>query len=416
MNKIQILILLILFAFSNVLQAQTKDEIEAQRLIAASQTGGAPVFFKVEPKGVKLVDTGKTNYPTEFIIRGGLPNFFYKARKGTSLRLGFIGGSITKGDGMYRNQSANYIQSMFPKAKMMGLNAGVSGTGSDLGACRLSEQILKYNPDIVFIEFAVNGAYPQGVEGIIRQIRQFNAHIDICLLYTMGVGQGAIYASGGVPKQIQGLEKLAEHYGIPSIHMGLSIGILEKDGAVVWKGDPSVETTKIVFSKDGTHPLPAGGNLYAAAVARSFEKMKILDNEFPPKQNSFDELQIQYFIEEAILHGEIRIRGSKIKYFRELKMLLLIALDGKYCFTTEPIIVELIHCGVSKIGNLKLNFKTISELIDVVKGFENLLVDSSQLDENDRKVLEDIVALRASQLEFRAMLYSENNPRIARLI
>ena len=42
---------------------------------------------------------------------------------------------------------------------MIGLNAVISGTGSDLGAFRVSEQLLKYKPDLIFIEFAVNGAF-----------------------------------------------------------------------------------------------------------------------------------------------------------------------------------------------------------------------------------------------------------------
>src|SRR5690606_36001811 len=104
-----------------------------------------------------------------------------------------IGGSITQGNVCYRPQTAKYLQSMFPDVPLKAINAGVSGTGTDLGACRLQDQLLQYHPDLIFVEFAVNGAYAPGMEGIIRQIWQFDPEIDICLIYTINNGQTKIY-------------------------------------------------------------------------------------------------------------------------------------------------------------------------------------------------------------------------------
>jgi hypothetical protein len=163
---------------------------------------------------------------------------------------------------------------MFPGIKMNGINAGVSGTGSDLGVCCLYDQVLKYNPDLIFVEFAVNGALPDGVEGIVRQIWKYNPQIDICLIYTISAGQTKIYAQGNVPGNIRNLEKIADHYAVPSVHMGLQASILEKQGRLIWKSDSLGSKSQIVFSADGTHPLEAGGNLYAEAIARSMLKMK----------------------------------------------------------------------------------------------------------------------------------------------
>ena len=221
-----------------------------------------------------VIQTQNFSDPNEFIIRDGLPNFFNKIRKGQDVTIGYLGGSITRADNQYRMQSAKFIQSRFPSIKVTGINAGVSGTGSDLGACRLHEQLLKYDPDLIFVEFAVNGAYQEGVEGIIRQIRKYNPLIDICLIYTISTGQCKIYAEGNVPENIRNLEKIADYYAIPSVHMGLQASMLEKQGKLIWKSDSTTISSQILFSADGTHPLEAGENLYAEAIARAMLKME----------------------------------------------------------------------------------------------------------------------------------------------
>ena len=164
---------------------------------------------------------------------------------------------------------------MFPKSKMIGINAGISGTGSDLGAFRVSEQLLKYKPDLVFIEFAVNGAFAPGVEGIIRQTKKRLPQTDICLIYTISEGQTQTYTLGQIPKNISNLEAVANHYQITSIHLGLSVAFMEQEGKLIWKGNKNNNPeNKIIFSNDGLHPTPQGGNLYAAAIARTFEALK----------------------------------------------------------------------------------------------------------------------------------------------
>ena len=259
------------------------QNVAQQSLIAASQAGASPLYFYPEAFDWPLIQPSGFSNPGEFNLRDGLSNFFNKLKSDKPVTIGYLGGSITRTDNQYRVQSAKFVQSLFPKAKITGINAGVSGTGTDLGACRLHEQLLKYNPDLVFVEFAVNGAFAEGMEGIIRQIWKFNPKIDICLIYTITDGLGKIYAGGGVPQHIAKLELLAGHYGIPSIHLGMEAAFLEKNNKLIWKGNPDQEKDKIVFSADGVHPLEAGGNLYAGAIARAILKMK---NQHSSKKHS----------------------------------------------------------------------------------------------------------------------------------
>ncbi|RXK86964.1 SGNH/GDSL hydrolase family protein [Filimonas effusa] len=250
--------------------AQSEEE---KRLIAASQADASPLYFNPDTKEVPSVEPGHFFDAKECNVRGGLPNFLTKLKAGKPVTIGYIGGSITQGAFCYRPQSAKFISSMFPGIKKTWLNAGVSGTGTDLAACRIHEQLLKYSPDLVFVEFAVNGAYAPGMEGIVRQIIRFNPNIDICFIYTLANGQTTAYQQNSIPSNIEGLEKVAEYYKLPSVHMGMEAAQLEKEGKLIWKGAADTANGRIVFSNDGIHPLHAGGNLYAAAIARAFIKM-----------------------------------------------------------------------------------------------------------------------------------------------
>jgi lysophospholipase L1-like esterase len=272
MNKHLYCLLLVICCGACLSSANAQTEAE-RKLIAASQTGSSPLYFNPVADNVPLIEPGSYYNEQECTIRDGLPNFFAKVKAGKPVSMGYIGGSITQGIYCYRTQSAKYISSLYPNTSFKWMNAGVSGTGTDLGACRIGDQLLKYHPDLIFVEFAVNGAYQPGMEGIIRQIIRDNPSTDICLIYTLLNGQTKVYSEGKIPENIQGLENIARHYNIPSIHLGMEAAQLEKEDKLVWKGTTETANGRIVFSNDGIHPLKEGGNIYAAAIARGFKKM-----------------------------------------------------------------------------------------------------------------------------------------------
>lgn len=240
--------------------------------IAASQAGASPLYFDVAASGVPSVKPGTFYHAQECQVRAGLPDFFEKINQGKEVVVAFIGGSITQANFCYRLQTARYLEQHYPAARFKWINAGVSGTGTELGAFRIGEQVLQHKPDLIFIEFAVNGAYPDAMEGMIRQTIKKDPGTDICLLYTIQNGQTAFYQKREIPPNIRGLERVAAYYGLPAVHLGMEAASLEVEGKLTWKG--AAPDDKILFSEDGIHPATAGGNLYAAAIARAFEKMK----------------------------------------------------------------------------------------------------------------------------------------------
>ena len=219
--------------------------------------------------------------------RGGLPNFFAKLQTGGEVRIAYLGGSITAQEG-WRPKTLGWFQEQFPSAKVSEINAAIGGTGSDLGVFRLNHDVLDQKPDLLFVEFAVNdaGAPVQQIyrcmEGIIRQTWKHDPSTDICFVYTLAGNMLQTLQEGHFPRSASAMEKLAEHYGIPSIHLGMEVARLEKAGKLIFKGDkPKTEAEKvavagkILFSPDAVHPYTDSGHqLYLEAIVRSVPRIQ----------------------------------------------------------------------------------------------------------------------------------------------
>jgi len=231
------------------------------------------LIFDTGRSDIPIIETSDNAIPDECMVRAGLPHFSSKIKNGEACTVAFLGGSITQGGFCYRLQLAKYLENHYPDVKFTWINAGVPGTGTDLGVFRVDEQVLTANPDLVFIEFSANGGYTPAMEGIIRKIHAHDADTDICLLYSATESHMRQYQHGEVPEVVAEQERLATHYNLPSIHMARKAAVLESDGKLLWKGSKDESTDKIVFSYDGLHPAKAGGNLYAQAIARSLDKI-----------------------------------------------------------------------------------------------------------------------------------------------
>ncbi len=219
---------------------------------------------------------------TECRERGGLPNCLAKLRAGGEVRIAYLGGSITAQDG-WRPKSLNWFREQFPRAKVSEINAAIGGTGSDLGVFRLRHDVLEHKPDLLFVEFAVNdsGTPPQQIyrcmEGIVRQTWKNDPATDLCFVYTLTGDMLPTLQEGHFPRAASAMENVADHYGIPSIHMGLEVARLEKAHKLIFKAaKPATEAEKaasagmILFSPDGVHPYTDSGHqLYLEAIARS---------------------------------------------------------------------------------------------------------------------------------------------------
>src|SRR6185295_12521558 len=112
------------------------------------------------------------------------------------------------------------------------------------------------------------------------QTWRHDSTIDICFVYTLAGNMLETLQQERFPRSATAMEKVADHYGIPSIHMGVEVARLEKAGKLIFKGEkPKTEAEraalgdKILFSPDAVHPYTdTGHQIYMEAVVRSMTR------------------------------------------------------------------------------------------------------------------------------------------------
>ncbi|MEI6142600.1 MAG: SGNH/GDSL hydrolase family protein [Mariniphaga sp.] len=202
-----------------------------------------------------------------------------------------------------------WFKKQYPKSSFTEINAAIGGTGSDFGVFRLNDHVLKFKPDLVFVEFAVNdGGTPEekiirSMEGIVRQIWQQNPKTDICFVYTLKDSFLEPARQGQMPTSALTMEKVADHYKIPSINFAVEVSKMVFANQLFLK-DASKEINGIkVFSPDGVHPYPETGHvIYQGAIARSFETMGAVNRFKPIKHKLLKPIAKDYFSNTKMLN------------------------------------------------------------------------------------------------------------------
>ncbi|AHF91789.1 acyl-CoA thioesterase [Opitutaceae bacterium TAV5] len=228
--------------------------------------------------------------------RDGLPNVTARIKAGKTVRVAYLGGSITAASG-WRVLTTDFLKREFPAAKIEEIFAAISGTDSAFGACRVKPQVLDHEPDLLFVEYAVNDiGMPEErirttMEGIVRQTWRANPDADICFVYTVSQTQLADYEAGRDSPTPRAMDAVADHYGIPSIHLGVEVAHQVTAGKLVARGSAQGNDAggrdregRIVFTADGIHPLPAGHRLYASVIGPALAEM--LKQPAPPRPHT----------------------------------------------------------------------------------------------------------------------------------
>ena len=205
--------------------------------------------------------------------RLGLPHL---AAPGSELRVAYFGGSITAAANGWRTLTTEHLRTRFPNTTVSEISAGLPGTGSDLGACRVQRDVLRHRPDLLFVEFAVNDTntpperIERTMEGIVRQTWRADPRIEIVFVYTVSTPGLTDLQAGKYPPPAQAMERVAAHYGIPSLHFGIEVVQRIAAGSLVFK-NPALPDDKRTFSTDGVHPTTAGHRVYSATLIRALQ-------------------------------------------------------------------------------------------------------------------------------------------------
>jgi len=233
---------------------------------------------KVVPPSPEAKKTASVSYPWQnysgplkqnwFELRNGLKNsqhVFEKTKKGT---VAFVGGSIT---GMpWRKIVMANLKKRFPDTEFTFILAGVGSTGTMYGAFRLDRDVIqKGKVDLLFEEAAVNDVAigrttdqsVRGMEGIVRRARQANLLMDVVMMHFACPEKLEDYEKGNTPEVIQGFDKVAERYGVPTLDLTREVYERIKRGEFSWRDD---------FK--GVHPSPFGQQLYADSIERLLDE------------------------------------------------------------------------------------------------------------------------------------------------
>ncbi len=218
----------------------------------------------------------------EITVRNGLPNFYKKLKAGKEVKIAFLGGSITRAGNGYRDQLLKSLREQYPSNSITEIMAAVSGTGSDFGACRVNEHVIRHQPDLLFVEFAVNDnkmlmkLVRETMEGVVRQTWKANKATDICFIYTFSSENLTTLQKGLFPPSVSAMEAVAEYYGIPSIHMGLAVVNEISKGKMLIQGKREENNATPLFSYDGVHPLPETGHrIYTGVLLKNLNQLNI---------------------------------------------------------------------------------------------------------------------------------------------
>lgn len=192
-------------------------------------------------------------------------NVMKKAEAGEEITVGFIGGSITEGisagDSLcYAKLTHEALCEMFPDTAVNYVNAGLSGTPSVLGVVRAERDLFgDKQPDIIFIEFAVNDGneqqYKDCYESLVKKCLDKENQPAVALLFTVLKNRYSCQPQMAV---------VGEHYGLPMISVGNALNPMFDAGLMQWEA----------YSDDESHPNIWGHELVKDFLMNYFTKVK----------------------------------------------------------------------------------------------------------------------------------------------
>ncbi|HEY3379270.1 MAG TPA: GDSL-type esterase/lipase family protein [Armatimonadota bacterium] len=189
-----------------------------------------------------------------------LSALFAKLERGEAVTVVGIGGSITMAEPGWFNLTTERLRAAYPRATIFGVNAGVSGTGSDLAVYRLQRDVISQSPDLVFIEFVVNdGGAPaetvtRNLESLVVRLKRLPSPPAIVFVNVASDSHAPVTRH----------QRVADHYGLLSVNLQPVIDARLREMHQPWSA---------LFS-DGVHPNLPGHTLYAETIMAALHAVR----------------------------------------------------------------------------------------------------------------------------------------------
>lgn len=212
-------------------------------------------------------------------IRGGIPNVKKKILNKEEIKVVYFGGSITQMDG-WRNKTTEWLRNTYTNSTFKEFNSCISGSGSFFGIYRLEEDVIRYNPDLVFVEFAVNDSISddyinrrlsKNLTEIVSRIKKAKPDSDIVFVYTISRKMLSFYDRGNVFSSAEKMDEVADKFCIPSINFGFRTAFLWQNKLLRFDPNDNYSKSIPLFSPDGVHPEQYGHEIYLSLMRDFFE-------------------------------------------------------------------------------------------------------------------------------------------------
>ncbi len=278
-------------------------ETEAETTVTTEKESEEEMLSPIEGKYAKYI-----------YRRNDLHNTLYKLKEEKKLKVLYFGGSVTYGVGAsdrektsWRALFTNYLKESYPDAEIESIDAAISGTGSLLGLYRLEHDVIPHNPDLIFIEYAINDFFLRDGEDqikiqnetMIRRLYEMNPNIDIVYIFTEGIASSTTGGREGLHRGAKPQNAVAEHFGINSIRVGraLTDSISDKSSAssAEWKQ----------YFQDGVHPVDKGYAAYFDVLKDFFENQEKIYKDGEIKAHKIPEKPLLGVMEKyTMISGE----------------------------------------------------------------------------------------------------------------
>lgn len=146
------------------------------------------------------------------------------------------------------------------------------------------------------------------MEGIVRQVRRDAPKADMVFVYTIREDSVAQYdlTNATFPRSIAASEVVADHYGIPTIHLGMEIIKLANLGRVKWRQGAWASKEEVTdtgdefwFGSDGVHPHAwTGCKEYTMAIERCLPRID--GRSLGPGPTTLSSIKAQYPLPEPL--------------------------------------------------------------------------------------------------------------------
>lgn len=274
--------------------------------------------YEIKPQYNEIINTVskalnvEKNIINDAVMRSYIPDndetnnrlrqVFCKAASGEKITIAGIGGSITEGAhaktwGTVGNNAPEYndllggekcwfsrvsdwFKTSFPNADINSINSGIGATPSFLGVFRLEQMVLKYQPDLVMVEFSVND--PSANSFLLKDeiFESYEAIIRRCL--ELGIAVMPIFLVNQNGNSFQNIHaELADHYNLPAISYG---------NAVYPDGELICDWSKL--SPDDIHPNNVGHTLLSVCITNYLDN--VLDSTDLTADYALDELHTSW--------------------------------------------------------------------------------------------------------------------------